>query len=273
MTRRTSLQAPLALLIAVGLFGCPATPGTWAWHLNGDILEIAYGNPDAGWPQLAAIHLSTSALRMIPNAESGWGPTIYLAPSLWTDDGASDQYHLGAPVTVEVSDESSTLVLKTAGNIAGLGFSNTVRFFRPMDSGFLAHITTTTTGIVDLADRPLEAFQPVHAATMRILDNQWDSQAVNIGEQEYPLPLDGQVLALPGITAKEFLLVGGDSAWKTNAPNIQVFLDRPLLLNGWANASTDPNDDNIGFWGAAEEILDQWEFSIFAAPHTDKRSE
>ena len=270
MRRYLALMAvPLACGVLCGLLaGCPQE-GTWSVTRNGNILEIAFGNAQTGWPQLAALHLNTSALRMIPNAESGWGTTVYLAPSLWTDNGKTEQYHLGAPVTVDVTEESGMLVLDVAGNIGGLDFANTVRFSRPLDSGFLAHVTTTTAGNVALADRPLEAFQPVHTATMRISDTEWDSQAVRIEEQDYPLPLEGWVLEPPGVTADEFTLVGGNSAWKPNAPDIHVLLDRPLPLTGWATRSFDPNDDNIGFWCAADSVLDQWAFSILAAPHAD----
>ena len=254
-------------LVLVGCVGCPAKQpvNSWAWQQNGDILEISYGNANAGWPQMAALHLNTSALRMNYGPDSGWGPTVYLAPSLWTDDASKgEQYHLGAPVTSTVLEENANLVLDLTATIGGLAFATTVRFSPPGDDTFEAHVSTTTTGSVTLANRPSEAFQPVHVASMHISDTQWDTSTISAGGLDYALPTEGWLISPPGATADAFALVGGSSAWKENAPTIDIFLDRSLTIQGWVTATSDPNDDNVGVWAATNAVLDAWEYDIAA---------
>ena len=35
-------------------------------------------------------------------------------------------------------------------------------------------------------------------------------------------------------------------------------------ITGWVTESTDPNDDNVGLWAAADEVLDSWEYVIYS---------
>lgn len=256
-------------LIGVVFSGCPPcapTPDTWAWTLNNNILEIAYGNPGGGWPQLAALHMNTGALRLIYGPESGWGPTVYIPPSLWTQSGAGETHHLGAALTGTAAVDNGELTLELAGTIAGVPFVSTVRFSPPTHQRFEARVRVETSGAVPLADRPGEAFKPVHTATMIISDTEWDSHAVQIDGREYPLPLSGWVLEAPGALSDTFTLAGGSSQWKPNAPSITIALDRPMSLQGWVTESLDPNDDNVGFWCASNAVLDAWEYTISATP-------
>lgn len=255
------LHAPVLLLT-----GCPASRA-WSWERHGQVLEIAFGNAREGWPQMAALHLDTSALRMVHGPESGWGPTFYLAPSLWTDGAAGEAYHLGAPIEHTLRRDGDALLLTFAGTIGGLPFAGEVRFEPPGEDRFEARVTVSTTGSVPLADRPEEAFQPVHTATMRISDTQWDSQAIRVNDAGHPIPLDGWVIGPPGILSDAFTLVGGTSDWKPNSPDITITLDRPMNVQGWATPSIDPNDDNIGVWAASAGILAEWEYEIVSARH------
>ncbi len=266
LVTRGMMSIALATLI-LGLAGCPApTESSWTWERVGGVLEIGYGNSTEGWPQMAALHLNTGALRMVYGPDSGWGPTVYVPPSLWTDGDAGEAHHLGAPVTAGVRRVGADLALDVSGVIAGVSFTSVVRFSPPADNRFKARVSTETSGTATLADRPGEAFKPVHTATMKISDAEWDSQAVRINAQDHPLPLDGWVLDPPGLTGAAFTLVGGSSEWKPNGPSISITLDRDLTLQGWATPSADPNDDNIGFWCASEAVLDSWEYEIVAAP-------
>lgn len=272
-SNRDRLVAGMVLvLMAVALGGCPGSVrDSWSWEQNGGVLEIAYGNRVTGWPQMAALHLNTSALRMVYGPDSGWGPTVYLAPSLWTTDGSAETYHLGAPVAVGVQRDGDDLLVTTQGTIASLGFANTVRFAPPVNNTFSAEVATTTSGTAVLPDRPSEAFQPVHVATMRISESQWDSQAVEVNGQSCALPLDGWVLDPPGVIGGGFTLIGGTSEWKPNAPTVTIGLDREMTLQGWAIPSNDPNDDNIGFWCATDTVLASWDYTIVAAIQQDEQ--
>ncbi len=256
------LAAALCAL-TLSLSGCPL-PSEWAWRRQGDVLEIGYGNERAGWPQMAALHADTSALRMNYGPGSGWGPTVYLAPSLWTEEGGGARYHLGAPVTTRLYVDAGDLVLEADGVIGGLAFAATARFHPPEPERFEADVHVRAEGQVTLADRPGEAFQPVHAATMHISDGFWDSQAVRIGGLCHALPLDGWVLAPPGETGDSFALVGGTSDWKPSAPTVMISLDRALPLQGWVAQSADPNDDNVGFWAASDSLLTEWRYRVTA---------
>lgn len=256
----------LVSVLLVACVGCPEHVNSWAWNTKGNVLEIAHGNAADGWPQMAALHLNTSALRIIYGPDSGWGPTVYLAPSLWTADAAkSEQYFLGAPISVSVSEQGENLVLEVTGTIGGLGFATTVAFSPPSGDVFEASVSTATSGAVTLADRPGEAFQPVHAATMRISETQWDTSAIRLADGDHALPAEGWVLSPPGATGDAFTLVGGSSIWKPGAPNIAIQLDRAMTLQGWVAASSDPNDDNVGFWCAADTVLPNWTCTITAS--------
>jgi hypothetical protein len=266
MKRRVVVWVLVGLMLA-GVTGCPVVPpqSTWAWEQRGDVLEIAYGNAVAGWPQMAALHVNTSALRMVYGPDSGWGPTVYLAPSLWTNEAPTgEQYHLGASVTHTVSVQNGNLVLDLTGVIGGLGFATTVRFSAPGNDSFEAHVSTATSGSVTLADRPSEAFKPVHVASMHISDTQWDTSVAHAGATDYAMPAEGWIVRPPGAAGSAFTLVGGSSVWKPNAPTIAITLDRTMTLQGWIAVSVDPNDDNVGFWAATDAVLASWAYDIAA---------
>lgn len=257
------------VLVCAFLTGCPIcteSQNSWAWKQNGNVFEVAYGNKYSGWPQMAALHVNTGALRLIYGPGSGWGPTVYIPPSLWTLDEAGEEHHLGAAVTGSVAVVKGDLVLELEGTVGGLPFSSTVRFSPPVKDRFEAYVSVATAGSVPLADRPGEAFKPVQTATMIISDTEWDSHAVRIDSLDYPLPFGGWVLDPPGVLSDSFTLVGGSSLWKPNGPSITVILDRPMPLQGWVAESLDPNDDNVGFWCASETVLDSWDYRILATP-------
>jgi len=274
-TKSRLIGLGLMLSVVTAHLGCPspAVHSTWTWQQTGDVLEIAYGNSAEGWPQMAALHVNTSALRIIYGPDSGWGPTVYLAPSLWTLEPAktggketTEEYYLGAPVTIAVAEDGDDLVVTANGTIAGLAFTSIVRFSPPGDDVFGAQVDVATTGTVALANRPSEAFQPVHTATMHISETQWDTSAVEAGSVEHALPAEGWVIDPPGVTGDAFTLIGGSSVWKPNAPTIAVELDRDTILQGWVTGSADPNDDNVGFWAATDEVLSSWQYTIRATP-------
>ncbi len=49
------------------------------------------------------------------------------------------------------------------------------------------------------------------------------------------------------------ILHGDDQSWQGNTPNVRIALDElpdeyTITPQGWINATTNPNDDNVGFW-------------------------
>jgi hypothetical protein len=48
------------------------------------------------------------------------------------------------------------------------------------------------------------------------------------------------------------------STWITNAPTIDVLMDQSVQITGWVTRSSYANDDNVGFWGATDDILRRW---------------
>ena len=260
----------MALLVGLSVIGlgCPVCEpeDSWSWEKNGDMLEIAYGNEVTGWPQMAVIHLDTGALRMVYGPDSGWEPTVYIPPSLWTEENGGETHYLGAPVSATVETVDGDLLVELDGAIGGLDFASHFLFSPPANDRFEASANVWTSGEVTLADRPSEAFKPVHVASMFISETEWDSQAIRIDEHNYTIPLSGWVVPEPGASGDAFTLVGGSSEWKPNAPSITVLLDRPMDLQGWVTESTDPNDDNVGFWCATGTVLDAWEYEVIATP-------
>ena len=262
----------MLLMVALPLFclplsGCPNgnnSKDKWTWKRHEKILEIGYRKSASEWPQMAAIHLDTGALRMVYGPDSGWGPTVYIPPSLWTVEYGSEKHHLGAPVSATVNTVGDELLVEFDGTIGGLKFVSHIWFSPPANDRFEAFATVWTSGDVKLADRSEEAFKPVHVASMFISDAEWDSHAIRIDAHEYSIPLSGWILPEPKTLGDAFTLVGGSSAWKSNSPNITVILDRSMNLQGWADESTDPNDDNVGFWCATDTVLNFWEYRIIA---------
>ncbi len=53
---------------------------------------------------------------------------------------------------------------------------------------------------------------------------------------------------------------------EANAPSIEVTLDEPMQITGWVTPSNDPNDDNVGFWAASNQIIQSWQYTVIAKP-------
>jgi hypothetical protein len=70
--------------------------------------------------------------------------------------------------------------------------------------------------------------------------------------------------------ARDFGLQGGSSAWKKNAPTIEVALPRQRQVTGWLTTSQDPHVQNVGFCCAAARVLASWRYSITAEPGQDR---
>jgi hypothetical protein len=126
-----------------------------------------------------------------------------------------------------------------------------------------AQITTTVQGTLPLAQRPGDAFKPVMLSSMHISRAHWDTQAALAGGRTFPIPEQGWIVPSP-VAAARFGLQGGRSSWQAHAPTIEVVLQRPLPITGWVTASHDPNDDNVGWWAAADQVVPAWSYTVRA---------
>lgn len=188
------------------------------------------------------------------------------------DTGAVPIYHQGAPVTAtwEVSD--ADLLISISGTISSLYVEEVLRLSPPGQNRLSATVSAVVDGDVMLADRPGEAFKPVLLSSMHISESVWDAQSAYVDDQFYSISEIGwAVPPEPPVFGQTFGLVGGTSAWKENAPTIEVGLGQPMQIAGWTTASSDPNDDNVAFWAASDEILPSWTYAILATPYRPSR--
>lgn len=258
-----SCSAPSASVKAAS--GGNTSAKRWNVSQNSNILQIGYGS-GTSFPQYGALDLDSSYFRLVYNTSSGWGTSLILFPVFWSKKSCPPPgLCQSAKVTATWQVTKSDLVLSLAGTIGNLKVSSTVDLAPPANNAIIAHITTNVRGQVQLDNRPGEAFKPVMLSSMHISATQWDSQAAFIGNQTYSLPQKGWVLQSPILT-KDFGLKGGTSAWKTNAPTIEVTLKQTMQINGWVTESNDPNADNIGFWAATtnNKMLSSWSYDMIA---------
>lgn len=228
----------------------------WSWQQRGNVLEIGYGGP-----QYAALHLNDSYFRMNYGTQSSWGTSVILLPSFWSG-GA---YYQGAPVVYNIRTDGSDLLLNLSGTIRTLQVQIQVRLFPPGSNEFRAQVSASATGGVPLDNRPGEAFKPVMLSSMRVSSQLWDTQLAYVDCRSYAIPTSGWLIQ-PAVTGKLFGLLGGTSAWNPNAPTMEVAFPQPMTVTGWVTPSGDPNDDNVGFWAATNQVLSSWSYTLRCAP-------
>jgi len=255
---RAFLASLAALLLAAHCPEGKCSPQAWSVTQRGTVLEIAYGCGD-DVPHYAALHLESGYFRMNYGPGSGWGTSVVLVPSFW--EGGT--LYQGAPIEAEWETRSGDLVISIRGRISHLSAQLEVRLSPPGGDSVSATVVVTTSSDVVLDDRPGEAFKLVMLSSMRVAADTWDVQSAYVGSQTFKIPASGWIIQ-PPVSATRFGLVGGTSSWKTNAPTIGIVLDEPREITGWVTASSDPNDDNVGFWVAAEEVVGGWGYVIVA---------
>ena len=232
----------------------------WMITRVGDELRIAYGSgPD--FPQYGVLHLESSFFRLNYGPDSGWGTSIILLPAFWV----AGSYWQGAPVDATWHVEGPDLVLSVIGAIAELDVALTVRIPPPVRNlRITADVEAAVEGSVALDERPGEAFKPVMLSSMRISPAEWDTQTACVADQSYGIPEDGWII-WPHVIGHTFGLIGGTSEWKMNAPSVFIALDEPMTITGWTTPSEDPNDDNVGFWAATDDVLPAWRYRVYAS--------
>jgi hypothetical protein len=155
------------------------------------------------------------------------------------------------------------LRITVSGSVEALSFSGTVLIHPPAEGRIRAEVSITTEGDVTLDPRPNEAFKPLMMSSMRVSDRQWDASGAYVGGEQLAIPEDGWIAPTP-VSGKTFGLKGGTSEWKTNAPTIEITLPEVMPVTGWVTRSTDPNDDNVGWWPASDTVIREWRYTITA---------
>lgn len=236
---------------------------TWDTKVTDGVLQINYGY-GIYLPQVAALHLNDSYLRIINSEEAGWGTSVILAPSFWQNGSL----HQGTPIQIqEPYKEENDLLIDFVGEISGLYITGEIRF-QPLDTGehtLKVIVSIETQGEIELDKRPGEAFKIITLSSMNLdNDKTWDSKNAFINDQIYAFPdRDGWIID-PPVPSTRFGLNGGNSAWKQNAPTHEIFLESPFLISGWKTYSMDPNDDNLAFWAASDSLVQNWKYTIVA---------
>ncbi len=250
------------------LFGLAITSGTgmaantWSVNQNGNILQIAYGS-GTNFNQYAALHLDSSYFRMNWGPDSGWGTSVILAPSFWSLDG----YKQGAPISYSKTNDGEDLLIHFEGELYGLGFEGVVRMHPPARDRITADVSVSTSGDVELAkNRDGEAFKPMMLSSMHISKDRWDTQQAYAGSKSFPIPSEGWINDSP-IQASRFGLIGGSSAWKANAPTVDIILTGPMKITGWNKLDQNPNNDTVGFWAASDTVMSSWNYTIVSRLH------
>ncbi|MCS7066213.1 MAG: hypothetical protein NZL85_08065, partial [Fimbriimonadales bacterium] len=238
-----------------------AAAQTWSLRVRGTVLEIAYSSGGSA-PQYAALHLDSSYFRMNYGPNSSWGTSVILMPAFWS----GGRYYQGAPVSWSHRIEGSDLLLLLSGNIASLQVNLQVRLLPPRPNELIAHVSASVTGSVPLDNRSGEAFKPVMLSSMRVSSTLWDTQSAYAECSSYAIPSSGWIIS-PAISGRLFGLLGGTSAWQPNTPTMEVLLPQPLQITGWVTYSTNPNDDNVGFWAASSQLMRSWSYILRAAPN------
>lgn len=250
--------------LLAGFLGIATAAFAQSWHVSQrpNLWEIFYRFPNGSMSQYAALHTNDSYFRMIYGSESGWGTSVILMPSFWSG-GALYQ---GTAVQGSYQTQGPDLVLQLTGSRQGLTTQVSVRLFPPGSSELQARVQAFTSGQVTLdTNRPNEAFKPVMLSSMRISNSLWDTRQAYVDCNAYNLPLSGWMIQ-PAVSGRLFGLIGGTSDWKPNAPTIEVELDQPLTITGWVTSSQDPNDDNVGFWAASQQVMPAWAYTLRATP-------
>lgn len=232
-----------------------STTGRLFTIYNGEILRGELGN----WSQMGLSGLNANAMAICQNSlVSASVGNVYRTPIV----GAST-YHQGSPIVTAISEDGADLVIDYTSTMAGLQVQGKINLEPPSENSIVAHVRVATTGNVVLEPRDRETFKPVMFSSMHLSDVQWDAKIAHVNQQIFQIPASGWLIS--GIASGNLLrLTGGTSAWKTNAPTVELFFDKPLSAEGYITLSVDPNDDNVGFWPYTDYVPVSWQYTLMA---------
>jgi hypothetical protein len=287
MNRFQRVTSGLLILFITGLLGITSSLGhPWAgradetrsevstgpWKVtapnNGDPWTIAFGS-GTDFPQVAALHPRSGYFRLVSGTT--WGTSIILPPCFWSG-GLLWQ---GPPIKATWHvDGNNKLVIDASGVQNGLKFKLQVLLSPPGNDRIEAEVSGSTEGQTSdgLDTRPGEAFKPVMLSSMRIAPTKWDASTVTIDNTTVPFndAIQGNhFLIAPAslVQTKRFGFRGGKSEWQPGqpAPTVEIQLGQALQIAGYRTSSTNPNDDNLGLWAAADKVLSSWHYRIVAS--------
>lgn len=243
----------------------PTPASNWSVRYNSydsSIFEVMYRSNSTASYQYAALHTQDSYFRLVYGPQSGWGTSVVLMPPFW-EKGA---YYQGAKVSYTYKTDGADFVLSLKGQRANLSADIEVRILPPSNNSITAIVNVTTSGQVNLDTRAGEAFKLLMLSSMNIYNSsQWDTQLAYVDSATFAIPKANWIIN-PAVTSRRFGLLGGSSSWKPNAPTIEINMDRDASVTGWVTYTTNPNDDNIGFWGAVDYVPESWSYTITARP-------
>jgi hypothetical protein len=233
--------------------------------INGEVrIFHKVGNQYA---QYGVIHLRDSYFRLNYGPGSEWGTSVVLMPYFLS----GGQYYQKNRVKVYFRIVNTQHKLTVKGTNLSLNTTVKVTVSHPTGTSISAHVTASVIGTVFIDSKPGEAFKPVTLSSMHISSTKWDAKRACVGTQCFSIPSNGWVIPPTQIvTSTNFRLVGGTSAWKTNAPTIVInSLNLSRRITGWVTYKdpADPqslNEDNVGFWAAASKLLSSWSYNIIA---------
>jgi hypothetical protein len=251
----------VAFLLLVSCGGHQSALGTsnsWAVDTSSTIWTISFGSGQS-FPQYGALDTASGYLRLVPTTQSNWGTSVVIFPAFWS----GGVYYQGTRIAASHSLSGNNLVINFTGILGGLTVVGRLTIFPP-DQQIKAQVDIlSATGDLVLDNRPGEAFKLVMLSSMHINDTQWDAKAAYVGSQSYTLQASGWVIDPPG-SGTIFGLTGGTSSWKTNAPTIEVTFPASHAVTGWVTTSSDPNDDNVGFWAASDAVVGSYSYNVTA---------
>jgi len=233
-------------------------PSAWSLSLRGHVLEAGFGH-GRHFPQYAALHTDSGFLRLNGGPGSDWGTSLVVLPSFWE----AGQYHQGGPISVTSRESPSSLIMSFSGSISSLRVLGELHFGQPETDGIACEVRVSVEGEVRLDHRPGEAFKPMLASSMHVSGERWDVESIRIDSRRFAIPEQGWIVE-PVAIGRRVLLCGGSSKWKRRAPSLEIQLDDSMEITGWKTPSTDPDDDNIGVWAAADHVMHQWRYVIRA---------
>ncbi|HSL47037.1 MAG TPA: hypothetical protein VK897_26605 [Anaerolineales bacterium] len=233
----------------------------WMVDQIGDEVRI-FHKAGIQFPQYGVLHLNDSYFRLNYGPGSGWGTSVILMPAFWS----RGVYYQGARVSVSCRFVNNLLELTIKGTFQTLTVTETIRVNHPTGTSISATVRASVNGTVPIDSKPGEAFKPVMLSSMHISSTRWDTRRACVGSQCFSIPTSGWIVpAAQTLTSTSFRLVGGTSAWKTNAPTIVISnLNTARRITGQVMDLNDPNEDNVGFWAAADKVLSSWSYKITA---------
>jgi hypothetical protein len=288
----------LVLAIALLTFlGSSAASGSYTWDVKqiGNDLQLCYGT-NGIQPQFGSFDLGSGYLRLNYGPGSTWGTSVIVLPSFWEYD-PDLHYRQGAPIsafTATVIGED--LAIDFTSTISELTVKGRITLHPPAGYDILRNPElaremvaeveiTEVTGDVSLQNRYGEAFKPVMLSSMHVSGTSWDTNYAfitgrvlhsaglrpwNIKTRVYAIP-DDEWIINPPVYGNVFGLEGGFSDWQKEnadlpAPKITIIADDVYLVTGWVTYDTNPNDDNVGFWAATDDVIRSWRYTIVASP-------